>query len=109
MRTRHAPCLAPAGVPRIVRNSAGLPTDTVLEEALSSMPPNLPSPLQRFRTGELDRDGYLEALIEEALAPIAGLPRRQLELVRATLRDLVASDPALLDLVRLATLTPGRP
>ena len=61
-------------------------------------------PLERFRAGELDRDGYVDAMIEEALEPIrGGLPKHELEFVRGILRDFVETDPALRDLVDLAT------
>jgi hypothetical protein len=87
------------------------------------MPKNLPSrrphalraasrpsgepPLERFRAGELDRDGYIDAMIEEALGPLRGLPEHELEFVRGILRDFVETDPALMDLVDLATSTSG--
>ena len=87
------------------------------------MPKNLPSrrpdalrevvrrsgepPLARFRAGELDRDGYVEAMIEEALGPLRGLPEHELEFVRSILRDFVETDPALMDLVDLATSVSG--
>ncbi len=60
-------------------------------------------PLERFRAGELDRDGYLDAMIEEALAPLQNLPQHEVEFVRGILRDFVETDPALMDLVDLAT------
>lgn len=72
------------------------------------MPKPLASPLQRFRGGELGRDGYVDAMIEEALAPIGALPSADLELVRSTLRALIEADPFLADLVRLATCRTDR-
>jgi hypothetical protein len=59
--------------------------------------------LERVRAGELDVEGYVDAKVLEATAHLKALPPAQLEQVRASLRARMASDPALVDLVRTAT------
>ena len=59
--------------------------------------------LERLRAGEIDVNGYVDMKVHEATAHLAALPPAQLEEVRAALRERMASDPALVDLVRKAT------
>jgi hypothetical protein len=59
--------------------------------------------LERLRAGEIDVNGYVDIKVHEATAHLAVLPPAQLEEVRAALRERMASDPALVDLVRTAT------
>jgi hypothetical protein len=59
--------------------------------------------LARLRAGEIDVNGYVDLKVDEATAHLRALPRAQLERVRAELRERVAADPALVDLVRAAT------
>jgi hypothetical protein len=62
-----------------------------------------PSALDRLRAGELDLDGYLDAKVDEATRHIAGLPPSELAAIKEALRDELALDPALADLVARAT------
>jgi hypothetical protein len=63
-------------------------------------------PLSRFERGELGLDGYLEARVEDAVRHLEGkLVPEQLEFVKQSLRDQMASDPVLVELVRRATGT----
>ncbi|MDP9001353.1 MAG: hypothetical protein M3O46_14725 [Myxococcota bacterium] len=55
------------------------------------------------RTGKLDVGGYLDLKVNEATAHLAALPIPELEAIRSALRDRMASDPTLVELVRRAT------
>jgi hypothetical protein len=59
--------------------------------------------LERLRAGEIDLDGYLDLKVNEATAHLHGLRATELEGVRALLRDQIARDPALAELVQIAT------
>jgi hypothetical protein len=59
--------------------------------------------LERFRAGELDLDGYLDAKVSEATAHLGALRPAELVRVREALRDHLESDPAMVELVRRAT------
>jgi hypothetical protein len=59
--------------------------------------------LERLRAGEIDVNGYVDAKVREATAHLGALPPAELERVREALRDRMATDPALVDLVRTAT------
>ena len=59
--------------------------------------------LERLRAGEIDVKGYVDIKVDEATAHLRGLPPADLEHVRASLRDRLATDPGLVDLVHTAT------
>ncbi len=59
--------------------------------------------LERFRSGQIDLHGYLDLKVDEATAHLSALPRVELDAIRSALRDRLATDPALIDLVRTAT------
>lgn len=59
--------------------------------------------LEQLRAGNLDAGGYLDLKVNEATAHLATLPVPELEAIRSALRDRMASDPTLVDLVRTAT------
>lgn len=61
------------------------------------------SPLERLRAGEIDRQTYVELKVDEATRHLKGVRPADLESIRAELRQRVASDPALVDLVRQAS------
>jgi hypothetical protein len=72
--------------------------------AASAGPVEAPRPaLERLRAGEIDVNGYVDMKVDEATAHLAALPPAELERVKSALRDRMATDPALLDLVRTAT------
>ena len=48
-------------------------------------------------------NGYVDLKVHEATAHLKALPPAELEQLRAALRDRLASDPGLVDLVRAAT------
>lgn len=61
------------------------------------------TPLARLRRGELDVEGYVEARVDEATRGLEGLSPAQVADVRALLRERLASDPSLRELVQQAT------
>ena len=60
-------------------------------------------PLERLRAGELDLPGYVDAKVHEATAHLSALPPVELENIRAALRERLAGDPTLIDLLHTAT------
>jgi hypothetical protein len=61
------------------------------------------SPLDRLRAGEIDLATYTNLKVDEATGHLSGLPASTLEGIRRALRERIASDPALVELVRTAT------
>ena len=61
------------------------------------------TPLERFQAGEIDLDGYLDLKVNDATAHVAGLRAHEMEGLRSLLREQLASDPALVELVQQAT------
>jgi hypothetical protein len=60
-------------------------------------------PLERLRAGEVDLGGYVDLKVHEATAHLASLPPVELEKIRTALREKLANDPELVDLLRTAT------
>ena len=68
------------------------------------------SPLARLRAGEIDVNTYVDLRVDEATKGLQGLPTAELDDIKRVLRDQMATDPALTDLVRMATgKTPDLP
>jgi hypothetical protein len=61
------------------------------------------SPLGQLLAGKIDVDGYLDMKVEHATRHLEGLSSEERESIRSMLRDQLATDPALADLVRQAT------
>jgi hypothetical protein len=62
------------------------------------------SELDKLTRGEITLDDYLDARVSEAVRHLEGkLGAEQLAFVRQTLRDELATDPVLVELVRQAT------
>jgi hypothetical protein len=59
------------------------------------------APFERLRAGEIDLETYLDLKIDLATAHLRGLSEDQLRTIRATLRERLACDPALVELVEL--------
>ncbi len=59
--------------------------------------------LARLRAGELDVEGYVDLKVDEATRGLEGLSPAELDDVKKLLRDQLATDPGLTDLVRTAT------
>jgi len=60
--------------------------------------------LERLGRGEINLDQYLDGRVADAIEHLQGrVPPAQLDFVRAALRESLASDPVLVELVRRAT------
>jgi hypothetical protein len=60
--------------------------------------------LEQLQRGDIDLDRYLDARVAEAVKHLDGkLPVGQLDFVRQALREQLATDPVLVELVREAT------
>jgi hypothetical protein len=59
--------------------------------------------LERLRAGEIDLGGYVDQKVHEATAHLSALPPVELEKIRGALRERLASDPTLVDLLQTAT------
>jgi hypothetical protein len=77
------------------------PASTQGAASVEATPPS--TPLERLRAGQVDMNGYLDLKVQEATAHLEGLNPVELDAVRKMLRDQLATDPALSDLVRQAT------
>jgi len=68
------------------------------------------SPLEKLRAGQIDLGGYLDMKVDQATAHLNGLAPSQLDAIKKTLREQLATDPTLSDLVRgAAGQTPTLP
>jgi hypothetical protein len=65
--------------------------------------------LSRLRAGEVDAAGYADLKVEEATRHLSFLPPVQLEAIRTTLREQLANDPSLVELLHTATGEPPLP
>lgn len=61
------------------------------------------SPLARLRAGEIDVHGYVDLKVDEATKGLHGLSPAEMDEIKKVLREQMASDPGLADLVRTAT------
>jgi hypothetical protein len=59
--------------------------------------------LEQLKAGKIDFDAYLETKVTEATRHLEGLSPVQLDTIRSMLRDRMATDPELVDLVKQAT------
>ncbi|MCC6216939.1 MAG: hypothetical protein IT376_18920 [Polyangiaceae bacterium] len=96
---------APAPAPTVGATQASAPFEVAAPGgagAAASVDAASPE-LDRLRSGELDRAGYVEARVDAALEPLRGrLAPDQLELVRSTLVEQMETDPVLVELLRQA-------
>jgi len=65
--------------------------------------PRATGALERFRAGDVDLGGYVDLKVHEATAHLSALPAVELAKIRSALRDRLAGDPALMDLLHTAT------
>ncbi len=61
------------------------------------------TPLDQLKNGKIDFDRYLDMKVNEATSHLEGLAPAQLDSIRSMLRDRMATDPELVDLVKQAT------
>jgi hypothetical protein len=64
---------------------------------------NATSPLAQLKSGAIDMDRYLDLRVDEATKSLGAMPASQLDDIKKMLRDQIASDPTLIDLVKTAT------
>ena len=58
---------------------------------------------KRLRAGEIDVNGYVDLKVDEATRDLHGLSPAELGDIKQMLREQLASDPGLVDLVRTAS------
>ena len=94
------PAKAPTAVapPRLEAVGGATPVDPTKGAAAAGA-----APLERFRAGDLDLGGYVDAKVHEATAHLSALPPVELEKIRSALRERLSSDPTLIDLLHTAT------
>jgi len=80
-----------AGEPFAVREGAAVGAPT----GVASSPLG---PLEQLRSGAIDLAQYVELKVTEATSHLAALPATELETIRASLRERLASDPSLVEL-----------
>ena len=74
---------------------------------VSPVSPAISSPLEQLRAGKIDVNGYVDLKVDAATSHLRGMEPTELADVKKMLRDQIASDPALSDLVKQATgMTP---
>ena len=61
------------------------------------------SPLDQLKAGKIDFERYLDIKVDEATAHLDGIGPAHLETIKSMLRERMASDPELVDLVKQAT------
>jgi hypothetical protein len=90
---------APIGAPG-VSGPAGLEAAALPGDAAVSAT----GPLAQLQRGEIDLAHYLDLRVADAVGPYVGkVPEAQLDFIRDTLRDALASDPVVVELVRRTT------
>jgi hypothetical protein len=67
------------------------------------------SPLAQLKSGAIDVERYLDLKVDAATASLEGMPATELAEVKKMLRDQLASDPVLVDMVKSATGTVPKP
>ncbi len=97
-----------ADVPRVSGGEATRPSEAFsLEPAAPSAAPagsRVSAALARVQRGELSVDQYLDGSVTEATRHLAGkLSPDQLEFVKQSLREQLATDPVLIELVQRTT------
>jgi hypothetical protein len=59
--------------------------------------------LEQLKAGKIDFNQYVDLKVDEATSHLEGLSPTQLDSIRSMLRDRMATDPELVDLVKQAT------
>ncbi len=101
--------LPPGGAPPGASSGGAAGEFRVDSGSAASAPvgPNAPSAaLEKLQSGEVDLDQYLDARVDDAVRHLEGkLSAPELDFVRGELRQQLAEDPVLVELVRRATGT----
>ena len=105
------PTATPAGVDK--KTAVDKPFQVERGEATKPADPasnvDATSPLARLRAGEIDVHGYIDLKVDQATSGLRGLSPAQLDEIKKSLRDQMATDPGLVDLVRAATGSTPKP
>ena len=64
---------------------------------------NANGPLEQLKAGKIDFNQYVDLKVQEATSHLEGLSPAQLDTIKSMLRDRMATDPELVDLVKQAT------
>lgn len=67
------------------------------------------SPLAQLKSGAIDVEQYLDLKVDAATKSLEGMPAAELDQIKKMLRDQLASDPMLVDMVKAATGTVPKP
>jgi hypothetical protein len=94
---------------RTERAGAGFEVARPAEVPAAQPVPEAATALEQVRSGKIDVATYLDRKVEESTSHLSALPIAQLEAIRGALRDRLAADPSLLDLVQAATGQPSPP
>ena len=70
---------------------------------------NAVSPLAQLKSGAIDVEQYLDLKVDAATKSLDGMPASELAEIKKMLRDQLASDPMLVDMVKAATGTVPKP
>jgi hypothetical protein len=104
----------PAPLPEVSGPAAARPSGSAFQVPAAAAPTQAASQqveparpaggaLERLRAGEVDLGGYVDLKVHEATAHLSALPPVELERIRSALRDRLAGDPTLADLLHSAT------
>lgn len=94
---------APFEVPKVAATPPAGDIDPTRPASQVEGTPAAGGALERFRAGELDLHAYVDAKVREATAHLSALPPVELENIRSALRERLAGDPTLIDLLHAAT------
>lgn len=73
------------------------------KEAAPVDPTQAASPLAQLKSGAIDLDRYLDLKVDEATKALDGMPASDIADIKRSLREQLATDPLLVDLVKSAT------
>jgi hypothetical protein len=97
--------------PAVSSPQAGTPTGKTFDvgktrEATAIETPanvNATGALEQLKAGKIDFNQYVDLKVDEATSHLEGLSPSQVDSIRSMLRDRMATDPELVDLVKQAT------
>lgn len=78
----------------------GKPQATAIEAPANV---NATGALEQLKAGKIDFNQYVDLKVQEATSHLEGLSPSQLDTIKSMLRDRMATDPELVDLVKQAT------
>lgn len=101
-----APTSVAGEIPRATSRSEFQIKPAAESGATSSTLPVGNSLVNQLHAGQLTQDQYLDIRAEEAVRHLVGkVSTEQIDLIRATLRERLSTDPLLINMIRRATST----